>query len=191
MIGLHDISVPVFGRYLERLDGVVARASAYIAELGLPEVALLAARLAPDMLPFEAQARIAARFPLRALGPLVPRLPDFDFPEAASFAELRADIGAVMEALSAVRPADLDGREAEIITDRAGLADIALPAARFVVEYALPNMLSTSPPPMPSPAGKASGSARRISTAGTAIEGHSGPIIRSGRTRASNSASVK
>ena len=37
-------------------------------------------------------------------------------------------------------PADLDGREGEIVTDRAGFADIVLPAARFVMEYALPNM---------------------------------------------------
>ena len=43
--------------------------------------------------------------------------------------------------LSQVEPADLEGREAEIVTDRAGLADIALPAACFVVDYALPNML--------------------------------------------------
>lgn len=140
MISLHHIFVPVFYRYLERLDGLVAQSAAYIADLGLPEVALLGARLAPDMLPFEAQVRIAARFPLRALGPLVPHLPDLDFPEAVSFAELRADIAAVLDALSALTPADLDGREAEIVTDRAGLADITLPAARFVAEYALPNM---------------------------------------------------
>ncbi|WP_026792314.1 DUF1993 family protein [Pleomorphomonas oryzae] len=140
MISLHDISVPVFGRYLNRLDGLVLIAAAYVADRDLPQEALLQSRLAPDMLPFEAQVRIAARFPLRALGPLVPRLPDFDFPEAASFADLRADIAAVVGALSALGPADLDGREREIVTDRAGLADITLPAARFVAEYALPNM---------------------------------------------------
>ena len=70
MIRLHDISVPVFGRYLERLDGLVIIAAAHVADRGLPEEALLQSRLAPDMLPFEAQVRIAARFPLRALRPL-------------------------------------------------------------------------------------------------------------------------
>lgn len=140
MISLHDISVPVFGRYLDRLDALVEKSAAYVGDLGLPEVALLGARLAPDMLPFEAQVRIAARFPLRALRPLVPRLPDLDFPEAISFAELRADIDAVLGALVTLSPSDLNGREAEIVTDRAGLADVALSAARFVAEYALPNM---------------------------------------------------
>lgn len=140
MISLFDISVPVFSRYLERLDGLVLIAAAHAADLGLPQEALLQSRLAPDMLPFEAQVRIAARFPLRALGPLVPRLPDLDFPGAALFADLRADIAAVVGALSVLTPANLEGREAEIVTDRAGLADIALPAARFVLEYALPNM---------------------------------------------------
>lgn len=140
MISLHDISVPVFGRYLNRLDELVEKSAAYVGDLGLPEVALLGARLAPDMLPFEAQVRIAARFPLRALRPLVPRLPDLDFPEAISFAELRADIDAVLDALVTLSPSDLNGREGEIVTDRAGLADVALSAARFVAEYALPNM---------------------------------------------------
>lgn len=141
MISLHDISVPVFARYLERLDMLVAKAATHVVDLGLPETALLQSRLAPDMLPFEAQVRIAARFPLRALGPLVPRLPSLDFPEAASFADLRADAHLVTFALTSLVPADLDGHEEEIVTDRAGLADVALPAVRFVVEYALPNML--------------------------------------------------
>ena len=44
MISLHDISVPVFGRYLERLDRLVEKSAAYIADLGLPEVALLSVR---------------------------------------------------------------------------------------------------------------------------------------------------
>lgn len=141
MINLHDISAPVFGHYLERLDGLLAKVATHAGDLGLPEAALLQSRLAPDMLPFETQVRIAARFPLRALRPLVPRLPDLEFPEAASFADLRADVHLVTSALTSLVPADLDGREDEIVTDRAGLADIALPAARFVVDYALPNML--------------------------------------------------
>lgn len=41
MIRLHDISVPVFGRYLERLDGLVIIAAAHVADRGLPEEALL------------------------------------------------------------------------------------------------------------------------------------------------------
>lgn len=140
MISLYDISVPVFARYLERLDGLVLIAAAHAADRDLSQAALLQSRLAPDMLPFETQVRIAARFPLRALGPLVPRLPDLAFPAAIFFADLRADIAAVVGALSMLAPADLNGREAAVVTDRAGLADIALPAARFVMEYALPNM---------------------------------------------------
>lgn len=140
MISLYDISVPVFGRYLERLDGLVLIAAAYATDRGLSQAALLQSRLAPDMLPFETQVRTAACFPLRALGPLVPRLPDLEFPAAIFFADLRADIAAVVGALSTLVPADLNGREGAVVTDRAGLADIALPASRFVAEYALPNM---------------------------------------------------
>lgn len=141
MIGLYDISVPVFGRYLERLDGLVAKVAMHSEANGLPAVALLEARLVPDMLPFETQVRIASGFPLRALRPLAPRLVDRAFPETASFADLRANVTAVIATLGTLLAADLDGREAEIVTDRAGLADIALPAARFIGEYALPNLL--------------------------------------------------
>jgi uncharacterized protein len=140
MISLYDISVPVFDRYLGRLDALVLITAAHVADYDLPQAELLRSRLAPDMLPFETQIRIAARFPMRALQPLVPCLPDLDFPEAISFADLRTDIAAVVMALSKLAPTDLEGREAEIVTDRAGLADIALSAARFITEYALPNM---------------------------------------------------
>lgn len=141
VIGLHDLSVPVFARYIDRLDGIVARTAAHASERDLSEAQLLQSRLAPDMLPFEAQVRIAARFPLRALGPLIQRLLVVDFAEAATFAVLREDVAIVRAVLASIEPTDLDGREDEIVSDRAGLADIALPAARFVIDYALPNML--------------------------------------------------
>lgn len=106
MIGLYDISVPVFGRYLHRLDGIILRVAERADGSDEAEAGLLSARLVPDMLLFETQVRIAARFPLRALRPLLPRLPEVEFPPAASLAELGAGIGTVIGALASVAAAD-------------------------------------------------------------------------------------
>jgi uncharacterized protein len=140
---LYDASVPVFLRYLERLECFVdaaeafARASARDRQASIDE--LLAARLEPDMLPFEQQVLIATNFSLRACFPLAdePIPPDGEFPATAAGLRARAHRAAAL--LRSLPPARFDDAQARVLESRAGLALVRLPAAQFLFEYALPN----------------------------------------------------
>lgn len=132
-MSLYDASVPVFLRYLERLDGLVAIAGAHE---DAPQ--LLNARLAPDMHAFSSQVQIAAGFALRACFPLAGQaVPSWD--EARSFGDLRARIASVVALLTALQRSQFDGAGERLIESRAGQAVVRLPAAQLLMEYALPN----------------------------------------------------
>ena len=67
---MYQISLPVFLRYLDRLNERVNVAEAHGQAQRLEASSLLDARLAPDMSPFEVQVQVAAKFALRACFPL-------------------------------------------------------------------------------------------------------------------------
>jgi 8-oxo-dGTP diphosphatase len=139
---LYEASVPVFLHYLARLDGIVARVEqacrALPVEAGSTESDWLAARLAPDMLPWGLQVEVAANFALRGCRPLA-GLPVLAGETPQSLAGLRARIGRIRAELAAMRPADFEGAEHRRICSRAGQADLDLPAGEFLQRYLLPN----------------------------------------------------
>ncbi len=138
-MNLYVASVPVFQRYLGQLSVMLDLAQARIDAGALTEPALLAARLAPDMLPLQAQVEVAGGFVLRALAPLtgepVPAFGDF----APSLNGLQALIRARQAWLATLGPDAFDGAEASLIRSDAGRATIELPAADFLCQFALPN----------------------------------------------------
>lgn len=136
---LYQASVPVFLRYLDHLTGLVTAAERHARTRGLDIDALLAARLAPDMLPFERQVVIATNFTLRAAFPLAgaPVPPEGEFPATPAGLRQRAD--RAMALLRALAPAQFDGAEARVLESRAGDALVRLPATEFLCQYALPN----------------------------------------------------
>lgn len=130
---LFTASVPVFQRYLGRLVGWLNQAEAHAAP------AVLGARLAPDMLPFETQAVVAANFALRAAFPLaglaVP--PYGDWP--AGYAGLRARLAHVLSLLASLTPAQFVQAESRQVASDAGEAMLHLDGATFLHQFALPN----------------------------------------------------
>ncbi|MFT3850653.1 MAG: DUF1993 domain-containing protein [Propionivibrio sp.] len=137
--GLYEASAPVFLRYLDRLAAWVDIADAHARAHDVAPGELLNARLAPDMLPFEAQVRIAANFALRAAFPLagrdIPPYGEFD----ASFDGLRQCIARVVKLVGSLEPAHFAGSESRILESRAGNALVSLRAPEFLYQYALPN----------------------------------------------------
>ncbi|WP_158080909.1 DUF1993 family protein [Pelomonas sp. KK5] len=138
-IALHDASVPVFLRYLDRLRGLVDTAGAFAEQHARPMADLLAARLAPDMLPFETQVVIAANFALRACFPLAGlAIPPYgEFPSSSD--GLRRRIDRVASLLKTLEPQRFEGAESRVIESRAGDALVALKGPEFLLQYALPN----------------------------------------------------
>jgi hypothetical protein len=135
----HALTVPVFTRYLTQLAGLVAAAQAHARRQGLPEAALLDARLAPDMMAFGAQVATAAQFALRTSCPLAgrpvpawPGVPD-------GLDALAAQVMHARQAVEAMPPAEFDGAERLTLHERAGAAPVSLPALAFVTTFALPN----------------------------------------------------
>ena len=96
---------------------------------------LLAARLHPDMLQFAQQVRAAVSFSLRGCCPLG-GLEVADFSAAAS---LQEQIAQTMRYLKAIPAERFDGPLDRLCRDRAGFADIALPADEYLNLYILPN----------------------------------------------------
>jgi len=99
------------------------------------EPPILAARLHPEMLPFAQQVRAAVSFSLRGCCPLAD-LAVADFSAAASLQEQIAQTVCYLEAIA---PERFAGAPERICRDRAGFADLALPADEFLHLYILPN----------------------------------------------------
>jgi hypothetical protein len=138
-IGLHQASVPVYLRYLDRLLALLDAAESHVRSHGLAPAELLGARLAPDMLAFETQVTIAANFALRACFPLAGQAipPEGEFP--AGFDGLRAAIARVKSLLGSLEPAQFEGGESRVLESKAGNAVVSLAAPEFLLQYALPN----------------------------------------------------
>jgi uncharacterized protein len=133
-VALYEASIPVFLRYLGRLEKLVSIAGSQ------PGAApLLAARLAPDMHPFASQVMIACSFPLRVCFPLAGKAvpPDGEFPN--SFEGLHARIAHVCALLMSLQRSEFNGADQRHIESRAGDALVSLNGAEFLMQYALPN----------------------------------------------------
>lgn len=128
---LYTASVPVFQHYLGRAADWLERAQSHAGD------ELLAARLAPDMLPLESQVAIAAHFALRAAYPLTgqPVPPYGDAP--ATWSGLGERLQRVMHLLDELDPAQFD--PARMISSDAGEATLQLDGATFLHQFALPN----------------------------------------------------
>src|SRR5437588_9609712 len=59
---MYSASVPVFKQVLNSLSAIIDKAEAHAAEKKIEPVALLQARLFPDMFPFTRQIQVAADF---------------------------------------------------------------------------------------------------------------------------------
>jgi 8-oxo-dGTP diphosphatase len=138
---LYDAAVPVFLHYLERLDHLVdrvAQACASGPDPAAAEAGWLAARLAPDMLPWATQVEIAANFALRGCCPLVGRpVPPGETPQG--LAALRERIARVRAQVAALSPSDFIGAESRRVRSQAGDAELDLPAGEFLQRHLLPN----------------------------------------------------
>jgi hypothetical protein len=138
-ISMYQACVPVFSGVLNNLVHVLSKGEAFAAAQGIQPAELLAARLAPDMLPLSAQVQIATDHAkgaaARLAGRDILRIED----KEASFADLKARIATVRDHLETYRTEEIDGSEERQISIRVGRLDLSLPGLQYLTAYATPN----------------------------------------------------
>ena len=138
-ISMHSASVPVFTRMLGHLAAWLDKAEAHAQAKKFDTSVYLAARLAPDMLPFTKQIQIAcdaAKFG-------VARLDGFEAPKCedseASFADLRERIRKTVAFVESVPASAIDGTEDKDITVPRRDGNIVLKGEFYLKHYVQPN----------------------------------------------------
>ncbi len=139
-ISMHSASVPVFVRQLGAMLKWLDKAEAHATAKKFDTAVYLQARLAPDMLPFIAQIRIAsdaAKGCIARLAGVEP--PKFEDNET-NFAELRQRIQKTIDYLQSV-PADaVDGsEEREIVLPMRNRDPLHFKGEFYLKHWALPN----------------------------------------------------
>ena len=140
-ITLSSASLPVFQTALSNLLHCLNKAEANAAARKFDPNVLFAARLAPDMLPFAAQIRIACDAAKNGTARLAGiEAPKFDDNET-TFAELQARITKTLDWLATVPASAIDGREDADITFPVGRDKTrTMKGEAYLKHYALPNL---------------------------------------------------
>jgi uncharacterized protein len=139
-ISMHSASVPIYLKMLSNLSSWLDKAEAHAAARKFDPAVYLQLRLAPDMLPFVSQVRIAcdsAKFGVaRVAGIEAPKFED----QESSLAELKARIAATAEFIGSVPAAQLDGREsAPVSVPMRNREPMQFDGENYQRHFALPN----------------------------------------------------
>jgi len=132
---LHQASAPIFVRGLTSLSHLIDKA----IEAGLDEADLMAARLAPDMLPFPAQIRMASFSGRSAVARLTGQpWPKTDDSEA-TLAELKATIAMSIAFIEGVDAAAFEGGETRRVELRFPGVELDFDGVGYLTSFAIPN----------------------------------------------------
>lgn len=138
-ISMHAASVPVFQQMLGSLSANLAKAEVHATERKIDPLALLQARLFPDMLPLIRQVDIACDFAkgvcARLAGVEVPVYEDC----TPDFASAQAKIAQLLTFIGGLTPAQIDGSETRPITIQPGTPRERVFAGQaYLLSYGLP-----------------------------------------------------
>jgi len=140
-ISMHQASVPLFQRQLGALLVWLDKAEAHAQARKFDANNYLQLRLAPDMLPFVAQIRIASD----AAKGCVARLSGTESPKfednETTFEELRERVRKTLTYIASVQAASIDGSEGRdiVIPMRPPREPVQLTGLVFLQHWALPN----------------------------------------------------
>jgi hypothetical protein len=138
-ISMYTASVPVFQQLLTALSGVLAKAEAHATERKIEPVALLQARLFPDMFPLTRQVQIACDFATSVSARLAGEdVPAYEIGDQ-SFAELQQRIAATLAFIGGLDAARFEGSEAREIVLRPGTPkERRIGGQAYLLSYGLP-----------------------------------------------------
>ena len=138
-IPIYDQSIGAMRRMLQNLDRIVGMAEDWVAEKEIDPEAILKARLAPDMLTFIHQIRIATDVAKGAAS----RLSETEVPvwedNEESFRDVRNRIRKALDHFDKFSPGQFDGAEGRTITLELRVGKLEFSGAEYLLGFVLPN----------------------------------------------------
>jgi hypothetical protein len=136
---MHYLVIRQFARTLKVLDGCLSKAERYAETRGFPVNNLMDARLAPDMLPFVAQVRIACDNAKMAAANLSGKPAPKHEDTETTFEELHARIGKALAFIDGLSEADFAKTSADQPIKLANPPNKALRASDYLLARQVPN----------------------------------------------------
>lgn len=136
---LYEVSLPPIARGLSNLAGLLERASAFAAARKFDPVALVQARLYPDMFPLSRQVQIACDTAKGAAA----RLAGLEAPKhedtEVTLAELQQRVAKTLDFVRSIGPAQCEGALERSIELKGPNASMKFSGRSYVTDFVLPN----------------------------------------------------
>ena len=138
-ISMYQASAPRFANMLKNLSAILEKAQAHAEAKKIDPDVLLESRLYPDMLPLVRQVQIASDNAKGAVARLagveVPKYEDTE----ETIADLRARLARPVDFVESIKPAQIDGSEANDIHLKLGPREVTWKGMQYLLGFALPN----------------------------------------------------
>ena len=138
-ISMYKVSVPVFLRHLNALNGVLDKAAAFAEARKLDQAVLLGLRLYPDMFPLAVQVGQVTTHAARGVAQLAGLTqPTFDGGET-TIAALKDRVSKTIDFVKTATAAQIDGTEDKEIVLKFGTREMKFAGQDFLLGFTLPN----------------------------------------------------
>lgn len=139
-VTMHAMSVELFANTLGNLSAILEKAAANAAQRKFDAGVLLAARLAPDMLPLTRQVQIAADIAKNSVARLAGQEPPRFEDTETTIEQLRARLARTIDFLNGVPASALEGSETREIKLPAGERTLQFTGLELLRRWAIPNV---------------------------------------------------
>jgi uncharacterized protein len=139
---MHAFSVDLFSNALGNLSWILEKGAASAASRKIEPAVLLAARLAPDMLPLTRQIQIAGDLAKNSVARLAGQDPPRYEDTETTIEQLRARLARTIDFLKSVPVSAFEGAETRDIKLPAGERTLEFKGLAFLQTWAIPNLFS-------------------------------------------------
>jgi hypothetical protein len=137
---MHAFSVELFSNILGNLSWILEKGAASAANRKIEPAVLLAARLAPDMLPLTRQIQIAGDIAKNSVARLAGQEPPRFEDNESTIEQLRARLARTIDFLKSVPASAFEGAETRDIKVPAGERTLEFKGLAFLQTWAIPNV---------------------------------------------------
>ena len=139
-MSMHALSVEMFSSTLGNLSLILEKALTHATQRKFDPGVLLAARLAPDMLPLTRQVQLACDLAKNSVARLAAQEPPRFEDDESSFEQLRVRIARVIDYMKSVPASALEGSESRDVRVPAGPRTYEFKGLEFLQRWAIPNV---------------------------------------------------